>query len=41
MHKHTCILILKLAGFSGYIINNLALYGKNGQESVQRPFLQI
>lgn len=38
MHKLSCILILKFAGFEGYIINNLALYGK---ESKQWPFLRI
>lgn len=35
MHKLCCILLLKHCGFSGYIINNLALFQKTDMEEIE------
>lgn len=35
MHKLSCILLLKHCGFSGYIINNLALFQKTDMEEIE------
>ena len=42
LHKLSCIIILKRAGFEGYILNNPVLYNcKKAVESNERPLLKI
>ena len=42
LHKLSCIIILKRAGFEGYILNNPVLFNcRKAVESKERPLLKI